>query len=266
MLHGGDQRWAMPSAERMAATRITDLRALLEGPLEHGPLEVIVVGDIDVDTAIREVAATFGALPAREDVPPPPPGRIAFPAPTAEPVRRTHNGRADQAMAVIAWPTRDYFADLRETRALDLLSDVFTLRLLQEIRERQGLSYAPQADHDASRTFAGYGMILGAIEAEPGALAADLRDRPIDADELQRARLPRLESIQRDRRGNRWWLGRLARIQQDPRVTTDIATEIADYQALTPADLQHAARDVLVPEKAWSMIVVPREGTAAGGH
>jgi zinc protease len=272
LLHGGDRRWAMPSPERVATTTIADLRALLEIPLKHGPVEVIMVGDIDIETAVRATAATFGALPAREDRPVPS-ATVAFPAPTAEPLRLTHGGRADQALAVIAWPAPDYFANLRETRALDLLSDVFTLRLLQEIRERQGLSYAPQSDHQASRTFAGYGVILSAIEAEPAALAgflrdaqaiaADLRERPVEADELQRARLPRIETIQRGRNGNRWWLTRLARIQQDPRVATDIATEIADYQAITPADLRRAAAAYLLPDRAWSLIVVPRDGAPA---
>lgn len=180
------------------------------------------------------------------------------------------------ARSRIAWPTGGYFADVRATRTLELLSDVFTLRLQQEIRERQGLSYAPQSEYEASRTFAGYGMLLGAIEAQPAALdgflrdaqtiAADLRDRPVEMDELQRARLPRLESIQRDRNGNRWWLTHLVRIQQEPRVATDIATEIADYQVITPADLQRAAQAVLQPGRAWSVVVVPREGAAAGSH
>lgn len=266
LLHGGDPRWATPSREQIAATTIADLRALLERPFMRGPLEVVVVGDIDVETAIRETAATFGALPARAEAPTPP-AQVGFPAPTAEPVRLTHGGRADQALAVIAWPTYDHYANLRQSRTLDLLSDVFTLRLLQEVRERQGTSYAPQSEHQASRTFAGYGMILSVIEAEPAALAgflrdaqaiaADLRDRPIEADELQRARLPRIETVQRSRNGNSWWLANLARIQQDPRVAAAIASEISDYQAITAAELQRAARAFLLPGRAWRLVIVP---------
>jgi zinc protease len=272
LLHGGDARWATPTRAQIAATTIADLRRLLDRPLGHGPLEVVLVGDIDIETAIRETAATFGALPARDDAPAPA-ASVRFPVPTAEPVRLTHGGRADQGLALIAWPTRDYFADLRETRTLDLLSDVFTLRLLQEIRERQGLSYAPQSDRDASRTFAGYGTIMSVIEAEPEALpgflseaeriAADLRDRPIEADELQRAMLPRVETLQRERSGNSWWLASLARIQADPRVAASIASEVADYRAITPADLQRVARAFLRPDRAWRLVVVPREGAPA---
>lgn len=272
LLHNGDPRWAMPSRERLAATTIGDLRALLEGPLKHGPLEIIMVGDIDIETAIRETARTFGALPVREETPRPA-ATATFPSPGAEPVRLTHGGRADQALAAIAWPAGDYYADLHRARTLELLADVFTLRLLQEIRERQGLSYAPQADYQGSRTFPGYGMLISAIDAEPAALpgflrdartiAADLRDRPVEADELQRARQPRLGVIQRDRSGNSWWLDRLARIQQDPRVANDILTELDDYQAITPADLQRAAREVLLPGRAWSVVVVPRAAPAA---
>jgi zinc protease len=272
LLHGGDLRWAIPSRAEMAASTMADVRAALQRPLAEGPIEVIMVGDVSIDAAIRETAATFGALPARPATPAPG-AQVHFPAPTAAPIRLTHTGRSDQALAMIAWPAADYFADPRQARALDLLADVFMLRLTQEVRERQATGYAPQAGHEASRTFAGYGIIMGAIEARPEALpgfmrdseriAADLRDRPIEADELQRAMLPRVETLQRERAGNGWWLASLAHIQTDPRVAAAIASEVADYRAITPGELQRVARAFLQPDRAYKLIVVPREGAPA---
>jgi zinc protease len=272
LLHSGDRRWAIPSREEMAASSIADARAVLERPLAQGPIEVVIVGDINVDEAIRQTAATFGALPPRADVAVPA-ATIRFPAGTSEPIQRTHNGRADQGLAYIAWPSADFFSDIRRSRALNLLSDVFQLRLLQEIRERQGTTYSPRAGHAASETFAGYGVLSAQIEARPEALAgflrdaeriaASLRDTPVDADELQRALRPRLETVQRQRNGNVWWLGNLGRIQDDPRVAASITSQIADYQAVTPADLQRLAREYLQPGRAWKMIVTPREGAPA---
>lgn len=272
LLHGGDARWATPTREQMQASSIADARAIVGPSLTTGPIEVIIVGDVPVEEAIRQTAATFGALPRRA-AGPAEPLTAGLPAPTAEPLRFTHNGRADQGLAYIAWPTRDYFANMREARVLTLLSDVFELRLLQKIREEQGTTYSPQAGHDPSSTIPGYGLFSAQIEARPEALAGFLRDaqgiaadlaaRPVEADELQRALRPRLEAIQRQRNLNGWWLTALARIQTNPRVAVSIESMLADYGAITPAELQRAAQQYLVAERAFRLVIVPREGAPA---
>ena len=272
LLRGGDRRWALPSREEIAASSVADARALLEPALAGGPIEIVIVGDISVDEAIRQTAASFGALPPRADAPTPATA-VRFPAPTPEPVRLTHQGRADQALAYIGWPTTDFYADPRQARVLNVLSDVYRLRLTQRIREEQGTTYSPQTNHNASQTFAGYGVFSAQIEARPEALAgflrdaesivADLRDQPVDADELQRALRPRIEGLQRNMNGNPWWLANLADIQDDPRVAASLATMLADYRSITPADLQQAARQYLRPAAAYRIVVVPREGAPA---
>lgn len=271
LLHGGDRRWAIPTREEMAASSIADARAVLD-PAFRGPIEVIVVGDVSVDDAIRETAATFGALPARTEAPAPATA-VRFPAGIAEPVRLTHGGRADQGLAYIAWPTTGFYGDTRRARTLNLLSDVLQLRLLARIREEQGTTYSPQSGHQASEALPDYGVLSAQIEARPEALAgflrdaeaivADLRDRPIEADELQRALRPRVENIQRQRAGNAWWLGNLAGVQEDPRVAPSVANGIEEYQAITPADLQAAARTFLEPGRAWKLVVVPQAAAPA---
>ena len=95
------------------------------------------------------------------------------------------------------------------------------------------------------------------------AIAADLRERPILADELQRALRPRVETMQRQRNGNLYWLIALGRAQQDPRIAAAIAARIADYEGVTAADLQRAARTFLQPGRAWKLVIVPREGAPA---
>ena len=87
LLHDGDRRWATPTREEMAASSIADARAVLDGPLARAPIEVIIVGDVDVEEAIRQTAATFGALPPR--------GRVAG-AGRPDPLPGRH-GRADPA-------------------------------------------------------------------------------------------------------------------------------------------------------------------------
>jgi zinc protease len=266
LLHAGDPRWATPSREEMAASSVADARALLAAPLRSGPLEVIVVGDVTVDEAVRQAAATFGALPPRgaEDVPAAS-LRTAFPNPGL--VRLTHNGRADQGLAMIAWPTTDFYADQKQARTLNLLGQVLQLRLIDEIREKQGTTYSPAAGHNPSETFPGYGFLAAQIEAPPEKLdgfladasriAADLRDHAITEDELQRARKPLVEGLTRRRASNEWWLSELANVQTRPEVAASIEHGLEQYQAITPADLQKAARQYLLDAKAWKLEIVP---------
>ena len=256
----------------MAASRVADGKALLGGPLGSGPIEIVIVGDVTVDEAVRQVAATFGALPARKGPSFAPAALdIRFPAPAL--VRRTHKGRADQGLAYIAWPTDGFFADQRRTRVLNVLGEVLEGRLIDEIREKQGTTYSPNAGHNASQVFPNYGFLSAQIEAPPEKLdgflaaaakiAASLRDTPVSDDELQRARKPLIENIQRQKASNNgWWLSQLAHVQDRPEVSESILQGITQYQSITPADLQQAARRYLVDAKAWKMAVVPEAGTA----
>jgi zinc protease len=266
LLRSGDPRWRIASKAEMEASDIETGKAVLGPLIGTGDIEIVMVGDVTVEEAVRQVAATFGALPPRRGAAPSPAAkRIAFPAPGL--VRETHRGRADQAVAFIAWPTVDFYSDTKRARTLNGLGQVLQLRLTEEIRQKQGLTYTPTAGHAPSEVFPGYGYMAAQIEAPPEKLdrfladaariAADLRDRPVSEDELQRARKPVVEGLIRQRAGNAWWLNQLAGVQTRPEVARSIADQLSQYQGVTAADLQQAARRYLIDAKAWKLEVVP---------
>jgi zinc protease len=266
LLRSGDPRWRTPSREDMTASSIETGKSVLAPLFGNGAVEIVMVGDVTVEEAARQVAATFGALPARRGINPAPAARtIRFPAPGL--VRETHRGRADQGVAFIAWPTVDFYSDTKRARTLNVLAQVLQLRLIDEIRQKQGTTYSPQSGHSASEVFPGYGYMAAQIEAPPEKLdkflvdaakiAADLRDRPVSEDELQRAKKPVVEGLIRQRAGNGWWLGQLAQVQTRPEVARSIANQIEQYQSVTAADVQKAAQRYLIDAKAWKMEVVP---------
>ena len=266
LLRSGDKRWATPSREEMAAMTVADLRELLAAPIANGPLEVIIVGDVQVDEAIRQAAATFGALPARTASP----ATVApIPFPAGQTVNLTHGGRADQGLAFIAWPTVDFYADQRRARALNLLGQVVQLRLNEEIREQQGAGYSPGATHNASESVAGYGYLSAQVETPPQgldgffrdveAIARSLRETPVTADELQRARRPLVERLQRSRTSsNEWWVNKLSGVQEHPNRVESIRVDLEQYGSITPAELQALAREYLVDSRAFKIAVRPR--------
>jgi len=276
LLRSGDQRFGLPSREQMLATDIATLKRQVGGPLSAEPIEVVVTGDVTVDEAIRQTAATFGALPRRRDAPPPAGAeRIAFPSPRPAPVRLTHKGRPDQAVAFIAWPTDDFVSDPQKARVVRVLERVMALRLIDEIQEKQGVTYSPGTGYEAAWVFPDYGYVAANIEAPPDRLepffadalkiARSLREAPVTADELQRAVQPRVEALQRAQATNEYWLGQLAGAQTDPRKLAAIRESITGLQRVTPAEVQRVAREYLVEGRAYRLVVTPEAQAAAAG-
>ena len=273
LIHDGDPRWSIPTESQLLAAKPGDLHALLQGPLSHGPIEITIVGDVTVDDAIAQVAATFGALPPRPVSEEPPSDGVtaAFPGPTLSPVTLTDSGRPDQAMALIAWPITDFYQDLQASRADMLAGEVLQDRIVDKVRIGEGATYSPETEVALSETFPRYGVAYVAVEMPPqkipgffsdvAAIAADMRDHGVTADELERARNPRVSTIERAQLTNEYWLGRLEGSIGDPRRLDIIRTTLPDYAKVTLADVQAAARAWLVDDKAWKLVI--RQATLA---
>ena len=274
LLASGDKRETVPAASDIAAFTLDELKQGVTQGMASGPIDIVMVGDVTVEDAVKAVASTFAALPKRVPAAQPLPGsdQRRFPAPTAQPVRLTHTGPAEQALAYVAWPTTDAVDDRTEARKVAILSEVFKLRVLDEIREKQALAYSPRVSSSASDVFKGYGSIsvmaetaadkIPAFYAAVDAITASLRDAPVTEDELNRARLPTIESLRRSQAGNEYWLGQLADVAAKPATVEQIQTHISDLESFTPADIQAAARQYLKPDTAWKAEVVSDKAPA----
>ena len=268
LMHGGDPRFGFPNRQEIADAKPDAFRALLEPRIESGPVEVIIVGDISVDKAIAMTAATFGALPARTSQPAPAAGGVvSLPQAAAQPVTLTHKGRADQAIAYAEWPTDDFFASPQQARTLRVLAEIVELRLLDDLREAAGVTYSPQASTNASLTFPHYGYVAATVEIPPGKIddfyrdlakiSADLRTKEVDADELERAKKPLVDALEKSRETNEYWLEQLSGAQDEPRKLDAVRTVVASLTSVSPADLKAAAQLYLRDDKLWKLQVTP---------
>jgi zinc protease len=269
MLHAGDRRWGVPSREEIAAEQPSQLNTILAPDLAHGSIEVVVVGDITVEKAIDAVAATFGALPARPDAAAPPliSPKVSFPAGTPTPVVLTHSGRFDQAVGLIAWPIEDFLSDTQRSRNLSILGEVLQLRLTDTLRKSESVTYSPSAYAAPSQAFADYGYMTARVEIPPvkldgffsdvAVIATDLRSHDVSPDELERARKPALDDLERRRQTNEYWLNALANAQTDPRRLAAIRSSIAQLEHVSAADVRRAAETYLVDSKAYKVVVKP---------
>lgn len=269
LLHPGDARWAYPTLNDVQNANLAQVQAVIVPALANNALEVTIVGDIGVDQAVNSVAATLGALPVRLGAKPPlpQPGEVHFPAPTAQPVVLYHSGRADQGAAAIAWQTTDLYSD-HESAARGMLKDILQLRMLDELRIRDGATYSPAATASASRIFPGYGYIAAFAEIPPGKsqlffdtvqkIAADLRDHGPDPDYLERARKPAIDALEKAQLTNNFWAGSLSGAQFDERRLAYLRQLLPQTRAVTAADVQRVAQKYLRDDMAWKLVIAPR--------
>jgi zinc protease len=266
LVRGGDPRWQTPTPDAIRNATLDDAKALIAPALRSGPLDVTIVGDTSVDAAIKAVAATFAALPVRP-AGTPATGDERFPSATKDPVTLVHHGAANQAVALMVWPTTSFFPNMRRQRTLRVLSEIFSQRLLDQLRTREGITYTPGASTVSSLASPGYGYLYALAQIPPDKIAnfyaavrdveADLAAKPVSDDELDRARGPRIQDITRQRQTNEYWLSLLSGSQTDPRLLDIVRSTIPDLQSVTAADVQKAARDWLKDDKAYRLVVVP---------
>lgn len=269
IVHDNDPRWAAASLDDMRALTMDDIKAAMTPSLVGAPVEVTIVGHVKVEDAINATAQTFGALPPRPATFKLPEGArdVRFPA-KRRTIELRHNGREDQTAVAVAFPGPDVFSDVRRERALAIMSEILQLRLLDEVREKQGGTYVPFGSAYSSQALKGYGYILAGVEPKPDQvdlffttldeIVQELASAPVSKDLLERARKPVLYQHYASESTNAYWIGALQDIQSDPRNLDRVRTVMDDYATITAEDVAAAAKAFLDNKRRIDIRVLPK--------
>jgi zinc protease len=263
---GGDPRWHNPGAAELAGLSVEGFRAAWAPQLAAGPVEVQLFGDFDRAEGLAALARTFGALPSRT-VADAPPVSVPVAAPTSQPIVLRHHGDANQAATLVSWPTGGGVEGTSEGRRLEVLAQLFANRLLDALREKAGASYAPQVQSEWPLDLANGGTITASAQLPPDmverfftaadAIAADLAQRPVSADELARVTEPMRQTINRAASSTAFFMWQLEGATRAPSRIGLVRSIMSDFTELTPAEVQDLARRYLVANKAWRLEVLP---------
>lgn len=270
-LHGGDARYTLPTQEKLTAYTINDAKKWLTPELTKGYMELSLVGDFEVEKVLPELLATFGALPARATAPAPlaEARKVQFPnAPGSKTF--TYESKIPQGIATTIWKTSGVRNNQKETRRLNILSAIYGDRLREEIREKLGASYSPDAGATGSDALEGFGYIMGQSIGKPGDLELllktmrELADKistgGATEDELDRALKPVLSTLQKSSRDNGYWLGTvMSQSQSDPQRLDLARGRDADYGSIKLSEINALAKKYLAAENALLISVKPAE-------
>jgi zinc protease len=266
-LYGRDARFATPTPAQLDGVTPEGFRKVWEPLLQQGPIEVLIFGEFDKLATVEALRKTFGALPARAPLPAAALARSTNLAAASSPRVLFHRGDPNQAAAAVAWPTGGGVEGLRESRQLQILSDLFNNRLLDEMRERTGASYSPQVANEWPEDVPSGGSIRALAMVRPQDVPAyfaatdeivrDLTTTPVTADELSRVVEPLKQSISRASTGNTFWLWQLEGASTDPRRVALLRTLLNDYTQTTPEAMQALARKYLLGREPFKLAIIP---------
>ncbi len=267
ILSDGAPRFTLQPLEAYRALSFAKLRDTIGDRLEHGAIEIGLVGDFDEERAIALVARTLGALPQREEAFRKYDEQRERPF-TADRQQRIirHKGVADQALLRFSWPTRDD-SDQTEALQLELLERVVRITLLDQLREALGKAYSPSASSNLSRIYRGYGTFdiaasvdVADVSETREAVHAAIRSliaSPLGNDMLQRALQPMLEAHDNALKTNEGWMQLVDKAQSESFRIERYLGARQKLEAITPEDLQAVARRYLMPEQAVEVLVLP---------
>lgn len=268
IISDGDPRFSLQSKKQYMALTFAKLRQAISNRLAHGAMELALVGDFNQQKAIRLVAQTLGALPQRED---------HFRAYTANRHRTftkdrelhivRHEGAANQAIIEMIWPTRDD-SDPKQALQLTMLQRVMQLQLLADLREELGQTYSPYAVSDLSRVYPGWGtfrIVAGVnvkdVDAVRKAMLETirkLRQKPVDADVMERARNPLLEAYTNALTSNAGWMRLVAHAQSRPKRIKRFIDGKDMLKAITAKQVEAMADEYLDPAKRLEIVALPK--------
>ena len=265
---GGDPRWQPWDKAEIEKITAGDFEAFMTPLLAEGPVEAIVVGDVDLETAVAAMLKTVAALPVRTQAPLAAESlAVRPPGPSNAPARFTHQGDSAQAFAALGWTTFGGPEHRRERRALGLAANLAQARLVERLRDSEGASYSPAATVQSSFEFKDWGVFFAGSEIRPEradlffrlarGIVAELAARPASADEWRRAINPVVTGIERRVRTNAYWAGTMEGWSREPWLIDYTRTYLADYRSLTAAEVRKAMAKWVADEGDWSILVLP---------
>jgi zinc protease len=230
-------------------------------------LELSFVGDFQADSLIQLLLKTIGALPARKLPAADLSSERKMKLP-ATPVRKDtrYTSKVPQAIVMVNWPIRSLRDNQKEMRRMNILAEILSDRMREEIREKLGVSYSPNAGVDGSEAQEHFAYLSTVSVGKPEDIeklatvilnvGETLGHQGTTQDELERALKPTLKTLEKSRRDNAYWLGTvLSRCQEKPQILEYARQRDADYSSITVDEINALAKQYLIHDNTATITI-----------
>jgi zinc protease len=266
ILAGGDSRFGMPDKKQFKGLTLADVKKWLGPVLSKSPLEVNVVGDIDLETVTALTGQYFGLL-SRDRGVTPRRGSDSIHFPMGKQVNIKVKTKIPKGLLVVGLPTDDIW-DINQTRRIAVMAEIMSERLREEIREKLGAVYSIFAYNHPSRAYARYGVLKIYAMVDPDQammikekikkILAGMKEKKVTDSELRRALDPSLTRIKDLRQNNGYWLNTvMTGSRRHPQQLEWSRTILADYESINAEDILKVARQFLTPSNAAVLTIQP---------
>lgn len=266
-MHGLDSRFMLPPTTVLGAYTAEDVKTWLSPNFEKAAMELSIIGDFQKAELLPILLKTIGSLPARDAALPDLADLRKVKTPTV-PARKdsTYDSQVPQAIAMINWKTKGLRDNQKESRRMNVLAEILSDRLREEIREKLGASYSPNAGLDGSDALDDFGFISAMSVGKPEDLeklvtvitnlGEEFANGGATADELDRSLKPTLAAMDKTLRDNKYWLETvMQRSQEKPEILELARTRKADYESITLEEINALAKKYLKKDNTITVTI-----------
>ena len=268
ILYRNNPRFTFPTQEQLTSYQIKDVRDWVDAPLKNNYMEVTVTGDFRTEDIIPLLERTVGAVPKRAEAPATLDETLRHPAMADFNFSKdlTYDSSIDKTMVCLFWKTPGG-ENKKLARRLNMLKAVFYDRVFKGLREDMGETYSPSTGLNISETYPDDGYIITmssgvmrnkeAVRSAIARIADDLGKGNITQEELDRARNPILNSMDRAQRDNGYWTSLLKDSQARPERLNQQRESIPDVKAITVEEVNKLAKDIFGKGEHLNLNILP---------
>lgn len=163
-----DPRYRITTKEDFLALKLDEAKKYVNSARKNGPIEVLIVGDVEENIALEYVKQTFAQLPKFKDKP-----EIYSQERNRKMLRERkivnldHDGAKDDALLVFNIPTTSQKKGGSEAMKLSILSALLQIELTDKIREKMAGDYSPSVSDSESSIENDFGYIRISVNPKP---------------------------------------------------------------------------------------------------